>query len=333
MVTDGLKQSVNGSMKAGNTDFSVAKAGSADLLMSFLKQEQADKIANVEGVEDIAPYVMTVTALGTNPYFIIGGLDESKIDLAGGKIIEGRAYQNNSEIILGKIAARNLNVKVGGQLELNKKKYDVVGIFESGITMQDGGSLTTVAESQSIQGIRDQYNLVFVKAKKNYDIKKVAENIENSDKDFISIIDQEDVNKVETGMPIIDDISVAISILAVVIGGIGVMNTIIMSVFERTREIGVLRAIGWKRKRIMAMIMCESFFIGLLSAICGIALGLAVIFIVMQTSMGKSWLTMNYDPNILIQAVVVSFCVVFIGAIYPAYKASKLQPTEALRYE
>lgn len=333
LATSGLRGMFGDMVRPGKTDFTVAKADSIDMIVSFLTPEQNQTIQDIPGVAETIPYVMGLAGVGGNPYFLIGGIDSSQLKIVGGNIIEGRVYKNNDEMIIGKITAKNYKLKVGDNFTINNKQYKITGIFESGITYQDSGAVTTVAEAQRIQGVKDQYTVIMVKTEEGADINAVAKAVEASDKNFVSIIDISDFNAADQQLNMINAVSWAISLLAIVIGGIGVMNTIIMSVFERVREIGVLRAIGWKGCRVIVMIMGESIIIGVLSAIIGTVLGLAVIWLVMQTEIGKSWLNIDYQPVIFIRATIVSLAVVIFGAIYPAYKASKLQPTEALRYE
>ncbi|WP_340222464.1 MULTISPECIES: ABC transporter permease [Methanothermobacter] len=105
-----------------------------------------------------------------------------------------------------------------------------------------------------------------------------------------------------------------------------------MSVFERTREIGVLKAVGWKDRRILAMILGESVVITVIAAIAGSVLGVAAIQVLLELGM-KGFIEPVYTPEIFIRAFGVAFSVGILGGLYPAYRASRLAPTEALRYE
>ncbi len=333
LITTGFEEMFGGMISSGQTDFVVVKAGAADVVLSFIKGKQVDNLRKVDGVEEVVPLVMSVTQVGKNPYFIIIGIDSDDLGLGGISIFEGKPYTNNKEVIIGKITAENQDLRIGDKIKLNEKKYLVKGIFQSGMSWQDSGAMTTIQESQKIQGITDKVNMVRIKVAQGDDKQEVADQIEESDKDLMSIVDMADFEAADQGMEMTNKMSWTIGLLAIVIGAIGVMNTIIMSVFERTREIGVLRAVGWQRWRVVTMILGESFLIGILAAIVGSAIGIGVIYLLLNTELGRSWLVVDYQPIIFIRALAVSLGVMLFGSIYPSYKAARLLPTEALRYE
>jgi putative ABC transport system permease protein len=125
----------------------------------------------------------------------------------------------------------------------------------------------------------------------------------------------------------------AISFLAIFVGGLGVMNTMLMAVIERTREIGVLRALGWRRRRILSMIMQEALLLGILGGFTGIliALGLGWMFNIIP--MVGEMLTPVWEMDIFIRAIMIAIFLGVLGGVYPAFRATRLQPVEALRYE
>jgi putative ABC transport system permease protein len=130
-----------------------------------------------------------------------------------------------------------------------------------------------------------------------------------------------------------DLLSTGISILAVLVGGVGMMNTMLMSTLERTREIGVLRALGWRRRAILGLIMNESLVLGFLGALAGIAFSVVWTTLIQTILIHDDSLKLIWTIENVIRAVVVALGLALIGGFYPALRATRLQPIEALQYE
>jgi putative ABC transport system permease protein len=121
------------------------------------------------------------------------------------------------------------------------------------------------------------------------------------------------------------------SLLAIIVGILGVMNTMLMSVFERKHEIGVLLALGWSRARIMSLILCESAAMGLLGGLVGVALGAAILAVLETTPYVRGFLEPDLGWALALQAVVIAVLVGVISGLYPAWRSSRLSPSTALQ--
>src|SRR3970282_1475130 len=121
-----------------------------------------------------------------------------------------------------------------------------------------------------------------------------------------------------------DPANIAISVLAVGIGAIGVMNTMVMWVSERTREIGILRAVGWSGRRILRMIIGESLFLCVVAAVVGSALGVLAAPAILLIDLIHKLLAPTYTVDVFVRALVVAVVVALAGAVYPAARAVRL---------
>jgi putative ABC transport system permease protein len=222
---------------------------------------------------------------------------------------------------------------VGDTLEISGKKFKITGIYETGDLQQDGGAFMGLDKLQDLEKKDNKLTMIFVKLDKEANLEEVTKRIDDAyTNELMTVKSLEDLGKVESGLKTIDTASWAISLLAIVIGGIGVINTMIMTVFERTREIGVLKAVGWRNRRILGMILGESIVITLVAGLVGVIMGLVAIQGLMLLGM-DGFIQPVYTMNTFLKAMGIALFVGLIGGFYPAYRASRLPPTEALRYE
>jgi putative ABC transport system permease protein len=124
-----------------------------------------------------------------------------------------------------------------------------------------------------------------------------------------------------------------ISMLAIAVGGLAVMNTMLMAVIERTREIGVLRALGWGRRSILGLILREALMLGFLGGLIGILIAFGLIFLMQRSALVGQSLNPIWNWDVFVRAFLVALLLGLVGGLYPASRATRLQPTEALRYE
>jgi putative ABC transport system permease protein len=125
----------------------------------------------------------------------------------------------------------------------------------------------------------------------------------------------------------------AISFMALLVGGVGVLNTMLMAVFERTREIGVLRSLGWRRRAILGLILREALWLGLLGGVVGIGVAYGLVTLLNNEPTIGSMLTALWGWEALARALTVALLLGLLGGLYPAFRATRMQPVEALRYE
>jgi len=333
-VTEGMRQTSNDIISAGSADFMVAQNGSADFTFSTVQQAEVDRIAARPDVANAVGVLYNITGIGSNPFFPEMGVRPDQLGAiverpTAGTLLSGAP----DEVVLGENAAESLNAAVGDTIRLGDTSVRVVGTFRTGSTFEDGGAYLPLATVQRITGKPDTVTAAYVTVAPGSDAEAVASSIEHDEPTLATIASAADYGKVDQGMTMLDAVQLAISLLAVGIGAIGVTNTMVMSVLERTREIGILRAVGWSRRRIMASVLGEGIALCLIAAVVGMALGIAAAQAITLVPAISGFLTPVYSAEIFVRAFLIALVVGIGGAAYPAVRATRLTPMEALRHE
>lgn len=334
-VADGLTSAFSGVVKSGEADFLVGQSGAADLTFSRIEPELLDRLRADGDIERVEGVSLGVTGYGSNPFFMVFGLTESGVELGGFSLVEGdRLYPRDGEIALGKVGASVTGKDIGDSIELFGESFRVSAIYETGEQLQDGGAMLPDTVVQRLTKSEGTVTIAFAKAADGVDVAELTERIDaDYAGELITVKNAEEISRLDQGTAVIDSATWMISALAVIIGGIGVMNTMIISVFDRVREIGVLKAVGWRRRTVMAMVLGEAVIIGLAAVVTGSALAMAVLVPLSQTDVARAFLQPSYSVELWLRATAVAVLVSIVGGLYPAWKAANLSPVEALRYE
>jgi len=335
VVTSSLKESAGEIIRLGEADFMVAQEGAADLTFSIVSDEDATALTEYPDVARAEGVLMHVVHVGSNPFFFLMGRDAAGLAASPPSSMEGRLLAPDAidEVMLGSRAADQLDAKIGDTVTIEDSSFRVVGTYQTGSLWQDSGAYAPLATVRDISAKSDVVTAVYITVQPGVDAAAVAAGVEDDFENLVTIADVGEFGKVDQGVEFMDAANLAISVLAVGIGAIGVMNTMIMSVMERTREIGILRAVGWSGRRILRMIIGESLFLCAVAAALGAALGVLATRAILLIDMVRNLLEPQYTLDIFIRGLVVALVVALLGAIYPALRAVRLTPMEALRYE
>lgn len=233
------------------------------------------------------------------------------------------------------------------KIQINGNEFEVVGLIgKIGNPADDAQVYIPVEVAKEIFDAGDEISMIYAQVKKGYSPDKVAEDLKeklrdsrNEEEGAESFSVQTFENILETFnniFGIVQAVIIGIAAISLLVGGIGIMNTMYMSVMERTKEIGVMKAIGAKNSHILTIFLIESGIYGMIGGGIGVLIGVgiakAVEFAAAQY-MGTEILQASMSPTLIIGALLFSFIVGTISGLAPSYRASKFRPVDALRYE
>ena len=345
-ISAGAIETVESMLTAFGEDFHCYKADIADMALSTLpEKETREKILAVDGVRDVSGVLGWLGTTEGVPFVYIVGLRPDEFALL--KIMENGegAFSGNEarEAILGRMIFdrlqrirknRDESFEIGDSIKFEGTELRVVGNFTTGKPLYDNAVVVPLDVVQEVfrQG-QDIVNFFAVRATDKDRGVEVAAALEEAHPDLAGVATLEQVRKVDQGLEKMETVSAVILVAAVFIGFLFVMLAMIMVIFERIREIGILRAVGWRRRQIVFAVLIEALLLSLIGVVLGIPTGLLGVEIISRITELKSFLAPVYTATLYIRVFAVAVVAAVVGGIYPAWRAARLHPVEAIRYE
>jgi len=318
---------------AGSTaDLTVSEKDAYLLFFSTVDDTLGDELRQLPNVKSVAGRMVTMVPMPGVPYFILAGEDPRGFAIQHYRLIAGGPLTGRKQVLIGKTTAENFDKQVGEAFILNDAIFRVAGIYETGEALEDGGAVISLSDMQRLFDRRGKVSYFAVSVKDPRRADELSTEIENRWPELTATRSGEISQQAEL-FDIYRSFGLFIGVFAAIVGGLGMMNTMLMSVIERTREIGVLRAVGWSRWRVIGLILGEALTLALLGGALGILLGLGLLQLVSQVPAVASLLQGTLTPQILLQAIAIAVVLGMVGGLYPAWRAAQLQPIEAMRYE
>jgi putative ABC transport system permease protein len=319
-------------------DLVVVRAGSSNQLSSSLDIKMGDTLRKIEGVAEVSPSLVDTVGFEEKNLVavLVNGWMPGSSLFRGLRIIDGRAIQEGDAKVamLGRVVALTLEKKAGDPLQIAGVPFKVVGIFESDSWFENGGIVMPLPMLQQMMGKEGQVTGFLVRATRSDSkfINELRHRIESTLSGVAATPARDHVES-DTQIRLAKAMAWTTAAVALVLGSVGMLNTMLMSIFERTREIGILRAVGWRRRRVLQMVLGEALVIALMGTVLGMVLAAVGLRAITMAPTARGFINPNLPPVVLLIALAMGVGLSLLGGLYPAVRAASLEPTEALRYE
>ena len=331
-ITAGVKNTASELIHVGRSDFGLFQAGASDLTRSLLPQSLVSKVKADRGVKDVAQIFIRVGTVENQNSFLLFGFVPGELATRRMVVLRGRHAQG-SEAMLGDLAAQALRLGPGDTLHVGKRPFRIAGIYHSGDRFVDLGGVLPLETVQAITERPNEVTTIAITVKIGEKPQVVADRIERDIPGIVAVVEPGQAVRIDTSSRLIITAGWIFSLLALIIGGIGVTNTMAMSVYERTREIGIMRAVGWTSTRIAMLIVSEALGIGLFALAIGLFAGWGSAVMFVDHSSLSNLTQADFTGGVFAWGLAFALGVGLAGALYPAWRAISLTPIEALRRE
>jgi len=363
---DGLRTAVIGQFGSLSVDkLTIQNKGTGfgppgSTVVEKLNDKDLEAINGVPGVKIAIPRIIRITGIEYNKILSFGYIADLPADSKGREMVysafnaeteEGRLLKEDDrkKVLLGYDVANSeefgKKINVGSKIKINNQEFEVIGILKKSSSFQI--NIVYILPREDLEqtlGIKNEYDLIVAEVEDKDKIQEVSDaiatelrkirNLKEGEDDFTVQTPIQALASVNTILNLINIVVAGIAGISLVVGGIGIANTMYTSILERRKEIGVMKSIGAKNSDIAWIFLIESGLLGLVGGIIGAVLGLSLAFLGAQfanQALGQSLFTVSVSYPLVLGAILFSFAVGTISGVLPAIQASKTNVVDALR--
>jgi putative ABC transport system permease protein len=298
------------------------------------------KLAAVPVVAQASPMLFNIIDLTPEVNALVFGWRSDSYEFGSLTFMSGgRFHDRKAEVMIGEALANTLNKKVGESLAIQGSMFTVVGIYRGGTALETGAVIMPLDQLQQLSSLQGKVSGFHVRLRPgpageapDHYLKRAQKEIEAA---LPGLNAQSATERASNNqfVALAHAVAWGTSSIALLMGILGIANTMAMSVFERTREIGILRAIGWKSRRIVLLIELEATVLGFAGGILGLGFGWGSLRLLSALPQTASIVSASLSPYHLLEALAISVVSGLLAGAYPAWRGSHLSPVEAIRHD
>jgi putative ABC transport system permease protein len=323
--------------ESAGTDLAVVQK---TFLNTSVDQSAGQVLARIPQIATAAPMVINMMAVTPEVNTLVYGWRSDTFEFSALQILQGRRFRDGQqEVMLGELLAGSLNKKVGDTIDLQGSSFTVVGIFRSPSALEAGAIIMPIDEMQNLSGMSGKVTAFHVRLKPppaGVSPAQWRQQAEDAVEKYLPGLRAVPATERAANNQLVTLAHAAAwgtSLIALLVAALGIANTVAMSVFERTKEIGVLRAMGWSRSRIMFLILMEAAALGLAGGLAGLLLGWGALHILATLPETASIVSTGLPIVTLVEGLLMAALVGVLAGSVPAWRGAQLSPVEALRHE
>ena len=307
----------------------------SDLFFSSVPSNAVQTIASWPMVRHADPVLFGIVSSSDHPIITCFGITEADARLRKATWIQGDRSSFGKDangVVLGQRAAGFMSAALGGTVQIGHGAFRVVGIIKTANGFEDGGVFMPLSSAQTFFHKEGSSSVVTIKLRGKEDVSTFKAMVRRSFPNLVALEDEE-FTRSYSQFKILKATAWAVGGCGLLLGGLGVANTMIMSVFTRIREIAILRVNGFSNGQIATMIFGESAFVSLLGAMSGLLIGAFFLFALKLVPALHGYVDTSVQPLVVLLVLVLALLTGVAGALYPAIYAMRIRAVEALRFE
>jgi len=322
---------------SSGTDISVIQG---TFLNTTLNYSAAATVLKLPFVEQVSPTIYNLMDLTPDVNALVYGWDANAYEFDSLQILTGQRFHDGErQVMLGDLLAQDLNKKPGDTLDIQGTQFKVTAIYHAASTLQAAAVIMPLDQLQQLSGMEGKVSTIDVRLRsapagesaESY-LKRAQAAIQSALPGVRAVPAAERASNNQF-VRLAQASAWGTSFLALLIGILGIANTMAMSVFERTREIGILRALGWRRWQVLAHIEFEALALGLGGGFLGIVFGWCALRVLAALPQTASFFAATLHWPLLAKAVGIAMLAGLIAGALPAWRAGNLSPVDALRHD
>lgn len=329
-VAGGAQRSAGRFLDLGSSDLGVFQKDAADPTTSVLPISLVSRLRSMHGVAAATPLILLINDVKRSPATIVFGAQPRSFVTNRYVFTSGHMFSGQHQAVIGSGLATQLHLRAGDELTVAHRRFQIAGIYHIGVAEQDDGAVIPLAAAQALSGKVAEATTVAVSLNTTTSRQQGIRTIDRRYPGLLVIGDGVTASRAGVNGELLSNLALVLAVIALLIGGIGVMNTMLMAVIERRAEFALLSAVGWSGPQIAARVVIEGVMTTVIGAALGLLLGTVGAHLLVGVLGAQEYVAPDVTAWDLGRALLVGVLLGVLGGLYPAWRAARLSPAQVL---